>query len=46
MVSKYIDLKKLSDPKYVQSLVQRFTAMYDTKNSSASASAALTILTS
>jgi hypothetical protein len=42
-VEKFIDLKKLSDPKYVETLVQRFTALYDTKNGT-TGSAALSIL--
>lgn len=46
MVNKYIDLKKLSDPDYVRGIIQRYTALYDSANSTASASAALTILQS
>lgn len=43
-VKKYVDLEKLSDEKYVQSLIQRFAALYDAANSTTT-SAALTILT-
>ncbi|AYC99671.1 DUF1217 domain-containing protein [Neorhizobium sp. NCHU2750] len=32
-VEKFIDLDKLGDPDYVETLVQRFTALYDTQNS-------------
>ncbi len=34
LVKKYIDVNKLSDPEYVDKLVKRFTALYDTQNSS------------
>ena len=45
MVEKLVDVKKLEDPKYVRSLIQRYTAMFDSTNNNSS-SAALTLLTS
>ena len=44
MVENFIDIEKLQDPDYVNKLVQRFTALYDTENST-STSPALTMLT-
>ena len=43
MVEKYIDFSKLSDSDYVDSLIQKFSALYDEANSTAT-SPALTIL--
>ncbi len=43
LVKKYIDVNKLSDPEYVDKLVKRFTALYDTQNSSTQ-SPALTLM--
>ncbi|MGX5668954.1 DUF1217 domain-containing protein [Rhizobium daejeonense] len=42
-VKKFIDLEKLQDPEYVEKLVKRFTALYDTENGSTN-SAALSVL--
>lgn len=42
-VQNFIDLDQLSDPDYVEKIIQRFTALYDTQNG-ASGSAALTVL--
>ncbi len=44
MVNKYIDLKDLQDPDKVESLIKRFTAMYDVKNGTQGTSPALSIL--
>ncbi len=44
MVNQYIDLKDLSDPDKVESLIKRFTAMYDVKNGTQGTSPALSIL--
>ncbi|MDM9626610.1 DUF1217 domain-containing protein [Rhizobium sp. S152] len=43
-LKKFINIEDLQDPKKVDKLVRRFTALYDVQNSS-STSAALTILT-
>lgn len=43
MVENFIDIEKLQDPDYVNKLVQRFTALYDTENSTTT-SPALTLL--
>lgn len=43
MVTKLLDLSKLQDPDYVDDLVKRFTALYDTQNANTS-SPALSIL--
>ena len=45
MIEKLVDVKKLDDPAYVRTLIQRYTALFDSSNSNAS-SAALTLLTS
>ncbi|GGF96219.1 hypothetical protein GCM10010924_25470 [Rhizobium wenxiniae] len=42
-VEKFVELDKLSDPDYVQKVIQRFTALYDSQNG-ATDSAALSIL--
>lgn len=42
-VEKFVELDKLSDPDYVQKVIQRFTALYDSQNG-ATNSAALSIL--
>ena len=42
-VEKFIELDQLSDPDYVQKVIQRFTALYDSQNG-ATNSAALSIL--
>ncbi|WP_246225564.1 DUF1217 domain-containing protein [Rhizobium daejeonense] len=42
-VKKFIDLEKLQDPEYVEKLVKRFTALYDTENGTTN-SAALSVL--
>lgn len=42
-VEKFMELDKLSDPDYVQKVIQRFTALYDSQNG-ATGSAALSIL--
>jgi hypothetical protein len=34
MIKKYIDFNKLQEPDYVETLIKRFTALYDQKNSS------------
>lgn len=43
MVTKFMDLSKFQDQDYLDELIKRFTALYDTKNSNSS-SPALTIL--
>lgn len=45
MVEKLVDLDKLTDPAYVRTLIQRYTALYDSANNTAS-STALMLLTS
>ncbi|MCX8996345.1 DUF1217 domain-containing protein [Rhizobiaceae bacterium BDR2-2] len=45
MVERMVDVKRLGDPDYVRTLVQRYTALYDAANNTVS-SAALTLLTS
>lgn len=42
-VKNFIDLDQLSDPDYVEKIIQRFTALYDTENGTTN-SAALSIL--
>lgn len=42
-VENFIDLDQLSDPDYVEKIIQRFTALYDSENGTTN-SAALTIL--
>jgi len=42
-VEKFMELDKLSDPDYVQKVIQRFTALYDSQNGAAN-SPALSIL--
>ncbi len=43
-VENFIDLEQLQDPEYVEKLVKRYTALYDTENGTTD-SAALSILT-
>ncbi|MES5098317.1 DUF1217 domain-containing protein [Agrobacterium sp. BA1120] len=38
MVTKYIDVTQLQDTDYVSKLIKRFTALYDTQNSTSSSS--------